>query len=538
MCDLCSRNKKVFTHEHELYTAQELKKHEKFGDDNPGAVDQSGFKGHPECGFCRQRFYGDDELFAHCRDKHEKCHICDRRNGGRNPQYYENYESLEQHFKKDHFLCLETDCLEKKFVVFESEMDLKGHQLESHSNSLSKDVRKDARRVDLSSFDYRTPHQDNRGGRSGRGRGRDPNSEPIPASSAQPLRRDELAYQRQMAIASAQSVSTRTFGGQLTTRPTAAPTSTASQTRNDQPVPPIENLNLNSTEAPTAALTPQEQARRLQHEAVITRASSMLKNDTSKISDFRSRVSSYRTSAIDATALIDTFFTLFDCPPSDLGKLIKELADIYEEERKRSDLLKAWNDWRAVNEDYPSLPGPDGNLPAANPSGGGGRRILKLKSSTAQSSRSQINRQVAWGNAAPPSSRDPFPAIPAAASNPNRVGQGRVGPIPWATPSSSRPAPTASFRPAPSSATDFGPPAPRATKESFPALPAAQKPVTAMMGIHHGKRWDGWEGSGTSTPSNNPWGGGNSVNASGAACEVEGAEEGDGGKGKKKGRKG
>jgi len=54
MCDLCTRHKKVFTHEHELFTHQELRRHEKFGDDNPGAVDQSGFKGHPECGFCRQ----------------------------------------------------------------------------------------------------------------------------------------------------------------------------------------------------------------------------------------------------------------------------------------------------------------------------------------------------------------------------------------------------------------------------------------------------------------------------------------------------
>ncbi|KAL8966050.1 MAG: hypothetical protein Q9183_003541, partial [Haloplaca sp. 2 TL-2023] len=113
MCDLCTRNKKVFTHEHELFTIPELKKHEKFGDDNPGAVDQSGFKGHPECGFCRQRFYGDDELYAHCRDKHERCHLCDRRNSGRQQQYYVDYNSLEQHFRKDHFMCADEECLEK-----------------------------------------------------------------------------------------------------------------------------------------------------------------------------------------------------------------------------------------------------------------------------------------------------------------------------------------------------------------------------------------------------------------------------------------
>ncbi|PCH01979.1 Hypothetical protein PENO1_040300 [Penicillium occitanis (nom. inval.)] len=64
MCDLCTRNKKVFTHEHELFTIAQLRKHEKFGDDTPGAIDQSGFKGHPECEFCHERFYGDDEFLA------------------------------------------------------------------------------------------------------------------------------------------------------------------------------------------------------------------------------------------------------------------------------------------------------------------------------------------------------------------------------------------------------------------------------------------------------------------------------------------
>ena len=117
MCDLCTRNKKVFTHEHELFTQQELRRHEKYGDDNPGAVDQSGFKGHPECGFCRKRFYGDDELYTHCREKHERCHLCDRRTGGQNPQYYMNYDALERHFNKDHFPCLDAECQDLSCLV-------------------------------------------------------------------------------------------------------------------------------------------------------------------------------------------------------------------------------------------------------------------------------------------------------------------------------------------------------------------------------------------------------------------------------------
>lgn len=555
MCDLCTRNKKVFTHEHELFNVQELRNHEKFGDDNPGAIDQSGFRGHPECGFCRRRFYGDDELYTHCRDKHERCHICDRRNAGRQQQYYVDYNSLEKHFRDDHFLCSDRECLEKKFVVFESEIDLKAHQLEAHRNELSKDVRRDARVVDMSSFDYRTPYQEPRGrrqpeGRAG-GRGRDPNTEPIPHSTAQPLRRDELAFQRQMAIQSAQSVSTRTFGGQLTsatantgrsTGPSEGPaTVAAARSANNVSAsfPAIDSLNFNSTSnsagrpasppPPQYVETPQEQARRLRHAAVVERASAMLRNDALKIADFRTRVSSYRTSAITASELLDSFFSLFDVPAVELGKLVRELAEIYENEPQRNDLLKAWNDWRAINEDYPSLPGPSGVLPGSSVAGAGsgGRRILKLKSSTAQSSRSAVSKQGSWGNAAAVTSSQPFPALSA-----NRAGPGKVGPTPWASASSShRPSPATS-RPtstAPASRAVVG-------SDAFPALPAAAKPNTSIFGLHRGAvKWND-----RSQAPVNPWGGANgassSANASAGVSEAEG-EDGAGG-GRRKGNKG
>ena len=526
LCDLCTRNKKVFTHEHELFTHQDLRKHEKFGDDNPGAIDQSGFKGHPECGFCRQRFYGDDELYVHCREKHERCHICDRRNPAIQQQYYVDYDSLEQHFSKDHFHCPDQECMDKKFVVFESEMDLKAHQLEAHPNGLSKDARRDARRVDISGFDYRAPHQDNRGGRReregrGRGRGRDPNTEALPHSSAQPLRRDELAFQRQMAIQSAQSTAPRTFGGQLTSTDTyaaspinghqatvTAPRDHAAANSNGS-FPAIDNLHIGSSANgkpasphPAPALTPHEEARRLQHSAIMDRAVTMLRHDQSKVSDFRNSVSSYRTSAITASQLIDSFFSLFDVPSADLGKLIKELADIYENEAKRNGLLKAWNDWRAINEDYPSLPGPSGILPGASAreAGSGGLRVLKLKSSTAQSSRSAVSKKGSWGNAA---NANPFPAMPSGSAN--RVGQGRVGATPWVAPSAS-----SLSTPASASATRSATPTRtgktnNSASDAFPALPAAAKPNTMISGLTRGTVRPGWGNGNVTVNAANPW---------------------------------
>ena len=102
ICDLCSRHKKVFTHEHDLYSDKELQQHMRKGDDNPGAVDQTGFKGHPLCSFCGTRFYGDDELCNHCKFKHERCHICEKNNGGQ-PVYFANTNSLQAHHKKEHY---------------------------------------------------------------------------------------------------------------------------------------------------------------------------------------------------------------------------------------------------------------------------------------------------------------------------------------------------------------------------------------------------------------------------------------------------
>ncbi|KAG1192998.1 hypothetical protein G6F35_013560 [Rhizopus arrhizus] len=67
LCDLCLRNKKIFSHEHTMYTYPQLQKHHREGDSSFIQNDETGFTGHPECVFCKTRFYGSDELFEHCR---------------------------------------------------------------------------------------------------------------------------------------------------------------------------------------------------------------------------------------------------------------------------------------------------------------------------------------------------------------------------------------------------------------------------------------------------------------------------------------
>ncbi|KAH6896044.1 hypothetical protein B0T10DRAFT_231066 [Thelonectria olida] len=557
MCDLCTRNKRVFTHEHELFADRELEKHMRHGDDKPGAADQTGFKGHPLCGFCGERFYDDDKLYEHCRMKHERCFLCDRRDS-RKPHYYLDYNALVDHFKKDHHPCFDRECLERKFVVFDTELDLQAHQISTHGG---KSTGREGRTVDMSGFDFRQSYQqerrgggardgEGRGGRNRGGRGRDPNAETVPVSSAQPLRRDELAFQRQMAIHSAQSVSNRTFGGQLSApTPANAPSqrgggsssSTPRASQNDLSAP-TESLTVTDT----SNLSAEERARLVRHNSVIERASNLLGNDAQRLSTFRSQISSYRQGDFTAPQLIDAFFTLFaDTSSNALGTLVREVADLYEDKKKADDLRKAWQDWRAINEDYPSLPGLSGmhgatssssgwaSAAAANParptmapSQKHSNRVLKLKNSTRLGGPTPVRGTSTTWRATParvPTS-SAFPSLPPAGSS--------------STSSSSAPASRPSWNagpaPQPSQSTTLNRPRPtnRSGEDAFPALPAAPKPQTTIFGYGNGRpvrRDYGQRETGFQ------WGGSSSAPADEPVEEVdEGAGKGKKGKNKKK----
>ncbi|KAH7305970.1 hypothetical protein B0I35DRAFT_483716 [Stachybotrys elegans] len=591
MCDLCTRNKKVFTHEHELFGDRELERHMRHGDDKPGAADQTGFKGHPLCGFCGERFYDDDKLYEHCRMKHERCFICDRRDS-RQPHYYLDYNALEDHFKKDHYLCYDRECLEKKFVVFESEMDLQAHQLSEHAG---KNVGRDARVVDMSGFDIRQPYQgrdgEGRGGGGGRGGGRggrqrggrgprdtsDDNPLTPRATAPQNMRRDEIAFQRQMAIHSAQSVSNRTFGGQLTasssstpappssSSSTPRPSSTPAPASSSQAPPSHDNLLPISLEAmtitDTSNLTADERARIVRHGSVIERAANLLGNDPLKMARFREHISSYRRGSLTAPQLVDALFVLFaDTSSNALGTLVRELADLFDDKAKADALRKAWQDWRAINEDYPSLPGLSGMQGATSSSNGSGwvnaasanpafpmaspsqkhsNRVLKLKNSTRLGGPSITTPSgpPGWVPAAASSSsssasRSARPSTTSSAAFPALSSAAATGP------SSSRPTWIGSLAQsntaAPSSSSSSGPSARKARDDNaFPALPAAPKPTTTIFGYGSGRavrRDYGVRDSGFQ------WGGSGSSSAA-PTPPAEEQQEDDAGKGKKGGKK-
>ena len=129
LCDLCVENKRDFVSKLSRYTPSGLQKHEARGDG-----EHSGFTGHPLCEFCKPlRFYDIVKLHEHLNKEHYKCHLCDKR--GKPNQFFKDYTSLERHFDREHYLCHDAQCLAARFVVFENEIDMRGHEASVHGTS-------------------------------------------------------------------------------------------------------------------------------------------------------------------------------------------------------------------------------------------------------------------------------------------------------------------------------------------------------------------------------------------------------------------
>ncbi|CAL0308514.1 unnamed protein product [Lupinus luteus] len=168
MCSLCLEGRKIFICEQKLYTRAQLNQHISTGDSvvDGSESERGGFMGHPMCEFCRTPFYGDNELYTHMSTEHYTCHICQRQHPGQY-EYYKNYDDLEIHFRQQHFLCEDEACLAKKFVVFQSEAEMKRHNATEHGGRMSRSKRNAALQIPTS-FRYRHGSEQNQ--RRGRAR--------------------------------------------------------------------------------------------------------------------------------------------------------------------------------------------------------------------------------------------------------------------------------------------------------------------------------------------------------------------------------
>ena len=165
-CEICLKHNRTFTSECKTYSRKDLATHKRVGD-----ADDKSHRGHPLCKYCDERYLDEDKLFHHLRTTHFYCHLCDQEETN---EFYGTYLDLREHFKSDHYLCEEGDCINEEFTsVFGSQLDYKAHCATAHREGRSKQQLKKDRQIDLV-FQYaRREPQSSRGSGFGRGRGSD-----------------------------------------------------------------------------------------------------------------------------------------------------------------------------------------------------------------------------------------------------------------------------------------------------------------------------------------------------------------------------
>ncbi|ODN83658.1 hypothetical protein L202_01755 [Cryptococcus amylolentus CBS 6039] len=376
ICTLCRSQLSRFAHEQTLYPPHLLPLHDpsrvKRGQKPPKTRNaqeadlvKSWEAPHPVCEFCHRAYFGPDDLFKHMRIDHEECHVC--REQGNRHVYFENYIRLEHHWRDDHYPCSQPQCLEDRFVVFGSELDLRAHMMEVHGNQMSARDRAQARTLQL---DFSRPS----GGESSGGRGfslggrnagsstgpsRMRNDGPqvqalddtpamTPAMIAQ--QRRQMAVDREGGTAGAssnQSARRRGFDGGLT-RPAGQATNGPARS---------------GAATPVTSATPREDVDDVtvsRHEELLSRVTMLTGDSPTKLASFRHAVRSFKTNESSSRDMIDTIFNgVFELDLDVTVAIGREIAKLFASEGdkdKEKSILEAVSGLRAEQaNEFPSL---------------------------------------------------------------------------------------------------------------------------------------------------------------------------------------
>lgn len=86
------------------------------------------------------------------------------------------------------------------------------------------------------------------------------------------------------------------------------------------------------------------------------RAISVFRGNATKMKSFRDDVSKFRRGDVSGVDLVDMLWSLCDVSSKELGTLINEVAELFEDEKKKLELVKAWNNWKAIVSRHLFLP--------------------------------------------------------------------------------------------------------------------------------------------------------------------------------------
>ncbi|TFY64671.1 hypothetical protein EVJ58_g2456 [Rhodofomes roseus] len=448
MCDICIRFKKIFAHEHALYAPDQLPLHlPSMQRARHHAVPTHQIEGgvHPLCEFCRECYFSDDELYTHMREKHEECFIC-KRNEVKD-QYFRNYDALEQHFTHAHYPCNRPECLQRKFVVFGTLLDLKAHMVEEHGADISRRSAAGAGEVDMTASASE-------------------NHPPAPAPPG-PSRPTGAGGRRREA-----------FGGNLTIQHSNVNVTPNGQTPNHsrqqsrRPSPSPGDLEGEPGAAERAAV-------------LVARINSLATNPASAVPAIQAAMRSYRVSESGARDLISTVWNILDRNLDGTASVVNLVVDSLDEEDKKQELLSAWNGFKIEQRgQFPELvPTSIGTQWAGVTSG----RVLNAKNSTSTRASAQSSRQV-WDRVAqaaasssisrsptPQRSQERFPGLPTAHSTKTTPFRQSQRSTPWASASSAAKPVARGPTSVPGPGASINRPAPNLSKAVFPELPTASK---------------------------------------------------------------
>ncbi|CAH7667874.1 hypothetical protein PPACK8108_LOCUS2313 [Phakopsora pachyrhizi] len=364
LCDLCCSNKRVFSHEHTLFTSKGLIAHRNNGSVGIGVgipgfrglkrgesaeiTADDGFKGHPKCQFCKIYFYDDDQLYKHCKEKHEQCFICVRNDTGR-WQYYTNYQHLETHFRDDHYLCNQSQCLESKFIVYETALELQAHQIETHGAELGVKAVKDARRLETNFVYANSPEQ-----------------HLFSVTARQDLRSSRQNSSNSTSV--------------MDIRPPESRNLNHISSNTIRVVPGLQNLNRRKPERDKPVLTPSSASRQSQsnggpsassskdladdqinlqqHAALLEQVSEAVGGVERKITAFKAAVKTYRSNEMAAPDFLDSLCHILEHRPAAINSVLSHLVNILDiSYDRKNDLLEKWYDLKLEQVQFPSLEG-------------------------------------------------------------------------------------------------------------------------------------------------------------------------------------
>ena len=137
----------------------------------------------------------------------------------------------EQHFNRAHHPCLNSSCQARKFVVFNSMLDLQAHMVDEHGAEMSSRQQKDARRINAGFEFQEISAQGSSGARRRPPREREPPPGSQPPGPG-PGRQGGGANNRR-----------ERFGGQLTADGEGSANASAAPSRRQTPSPPPADMD-------------------------------------------------------------------------------------------------------------------------------------------------------------------------------------------------------------------------------------------------------------------------------------------------------